>query len=900
MTEGDPMTPDWKAMVRKHARASGAPNLSERTVEELAAHLEDTYLAAVAGGQSEGAAISRATAALDESSFRVLPRPATERPGTIADAGGSGWTGIRGDVRFAVRQFRRAPALALIAIVTLGLGAGAATAIFSIINVVLLQPLPYRAPHELVTIWEQNAEKSLPREPISPVNFMDYRALTAVFADAAAWWRPEINLAEPGTDPVRVRTIEASTNLFLLLGVAPQRGTGFPSGDTLHSRDRIAVVSDRLWRQYFNSDPDIVGRTINVNEGQYTITGVMPPGFHYPDDVDLWLRLQWDLSQHSREAHFMEAVARLKPGVTADDAARELTALTSRLATEHPTSNRGWNARPVPLLEDMLGYYRPALFVLLGAVALLLLTACINVASLLLARAGVRGREMAIRSALGASRARLVRQVLVESLLLACAGTIAGAVGALLFVRGAIAATPVSIPRLDHVTVDARLLIFAITVAAGTALLFGIVPALVVSRTRAAEALNESSRSTTSVRTHAWNRTLVIAQVALASVVLVASALLVRSVERMMASPTGIAPGQVLTTSLQLSGLAYRQWANAEQFYATFLDRLRQQPGVEAAGLANFLPLAAGWRIGFSVEGRPAPREADEPVTQTHSVSDGYLEAVRARLIAGRLFTPHDGPKGEPVVLINETFARRYFPAEDPIGRRLASLAGGIGPLGRNLMGNVPFRIIGVIADIQQAPIGQPSEPAIYHSSRQFPFSAMSVVLRGPDMAALTTAVRAAVRQTDPTLALGDIRTMDERLHEATAEPRLLMFVLSAFALVTGVLAAVGVYGLLMWVVNERRRELAIRLALGARPSTLARRVTLQGITLVAIGTLIGIAASRAAGTLLRAVLFETGVSDPIAVAGSAMLLLVAALAACALPAWRAARVEPLEGLREV
>jgi predicted permease len=809
--------------------------------------------------------------------------------------------GLMGDVRVAVRQFRRAPSVTLIAILTLGLGAGAATAIFSIVNVVLLQPLPYRAPEQLVTIWEHNAEKSLPREPISPVNFVDYRGVASVFTDAAAWWRPEINLAEAGAEPVRVRTIETSGNLFSLLGVSPQRGAGFPADGPFHSRDRIAVISNRLWQQYFQSDPRIVGRTIEVNEGQYTIAGVMPAGFHYPDTVDLWLRLQWDVAQHSRGAHFMESVARLKPGATVEDAARELSALTMRLGEEHPSTNKGWGARPVRLLDDMLGYYRPALFVLLGAVGLLLLTACLNVASLLLARAGARGREMAIRAALGASRARLARQMLVESLLLAVAGTVAGTAGALLLVRGAIAATPVSIPRLEQVGVDLRLLGFALAVAAGTALVFGIVPALVVSRTRAAEALNESGRSATGARTHAWNRTLVIAEVTLASTVLVASALLVRSVERMMTAPTGIVSDQVLTTSIQLSGPAYRQWANAEQFYATLLDRLRQQPGIDASGIANFLPLEAGWRITFDVEGQPPARAGDERMVQTHSVSDGYFEALRARLVSGRLLTAHDGPTGEPVILVNDTFARRYFPGEDPVGRRLTSLAVGIGPLGRNLMPRgAPFRIVGVIADIQQAPIGQPSEPAVYHSSRQFPFSAMHVVLRGPDMAALTSAVRTAVRQTNPTLALADMRTMDERLRNATAEPRLLMFVLSAFAAVTGVLAAIGVHGLLMWVVNERRRELAIRLALGARPSMLARSVTLQGVTLVAIGTAIGIAVSRAAGTLLRTVLFDTGPSDPVAVIGTAVLLLAAALTACALPAWRAARVEPLEGLREL
>ncbi len=455
-----------------------------------------------------------------------------------------------------------------------------------------------------------------------------------------------------------------------------------------------------------------------------------------------------------------------------------------------------------------------------------------------------------------------------------------------------------SVPRLATTTLDTRLLIFSLALVGTTAVVFGLLPAVLLSRTQAADALKDGARTSTGTRGRRWTRALVIAEVSLATAVLVASALLVRSVTRMIHAPTGVVSDQVVTANLQLPYAGYQKWPNVDQFYTALLDGIRNQPGIVAAGAVTALPLDPGWRLPFRIDGRPAARAEEDSIAQHLSTTSGYFETVRATLLAGRLFTTDDRGDSEPVVVVNQTFAARVFPGEQAVGHRIVSSARYIGPLGENLLGQGPFRIVGVIADVHQAPLGQPDEPTIYHTARQFPFRSMALVARGASTATASDAMRTALRKLDPSLPLSNLRTLDERFLLRAAAPRLLMFVLSTFAVLTSVLAAIGVYGLLACVVNERRRELAIRLALGARPSSLARLVTVQAVTLASAGVVLGLVCMLFIGGWLDVVLFQTRSSDVGAMGTAAAMLLGAALLASLAPAFRAARVPPSEGLR--
>jgi putative ABC transport system permease protein len=804
------------------------------------------------------------------------------------------------DLTYALRNLRNAPGFAAAATLALALGVGATTAIFSVVNGVVLRPLPYAEPDRLVSLWDVNHEKNLDHEPLSPVTFMDYRGLSQVFADAAAWWRPEVTLRDAAREPVRVPTIEVSGNFLSVIGVQPVLGGGFPK-DVFHSRERIAVISHRLWASRFASNPAIVGATIQLNDDDHTIVGVMPPGFNFPGETDVWQRLSWDLLRHSRGAHFMEAVARLKPDTRPEDAQRELDALTARLDVAFAATNRGWRARAVRLHEEVLGYYRPALFVLFAAVAVLLLIACINIASLLMARAASRAREVAVRAAIGATRIRLVRQFLTESLLLAAAGGALGIALAFGATKAIVLATPIDIPRLAQVGLDGGALAFALGLTLATAIGFGLLPALFMSRVDLQRVLKEGGRGQGGRGGRRAHQALVAAEIALAVILLSGAGLLVRGVSRLVQTDPGFRSANVVTAGIQLSGAAYAGWPQVEQFHSALVEALRQQSAVQAVGASNFLPLAAGWRVQFVVRGAAGgePARSEAPMAQYHSISEGYLEAIGVRLVSGRFFDAHDTAKSRGVVVINETLARRHFRGEDPVGRTIRSMARQIGPLGASLMTERDHVVVGVAADVKNSSLQSATEPAIYHPIRQFPFRHVYVAARGEDAERVGAAIRDAVRRLDPGQPAPELQSLASVVGATIELPRLLMYLLGVFAAAALALAGLGIFGLLSYAVTERSQELSIRLALGARPGAVCWLVVRDGLRLAAIGSIAGLAAAFVIARQIANVLYGVSPGDPVALGAVGLVALLAAATACALPALKASRIMPLDGLKE-
>ncbi len=803
------------------------------------------------------------------------------------------------DIRYAGRSLRSAPAFSITAVLALALGIGSAAAVFSLLEGVVLRPLPYADPGRLVMMWETNKDKGLDHEPLSPVNFVDYRAMTDVFADAAAWWRPQLNLSDDERgDPIRVPAVEVTGNLFSVLGVRPMLGHGFTTDTTLRGKEPQAVISHRLWQSRFGGSATIVGKAIRLNGKLNVIAGVMPPGFGFPGETDVWQGLEWNLTQHSRGAHFMESVARMRPAVSADRANRSLAALGGRLAKDFRATNGGWSVRAVELDREVAGAFRPALFALTAAAGLLLVIACINVANLMLARATARSREVAVRAAIGASRRRLMALFLTESLALATIGAVIGIAFAVLSVKALVSWSPVQIPRAAEVGVNGTVLLFAIALTAATALAFGLAPALLFSRTELQDVLKDGARGS-GLRGRGSRGALVVAEVALAVVLLSGAGLLIRSVSHLLQERAGVDASAVQTANVQLPDAAYKDWNRVEEFYTALLQSLRQRPEVAGAGATDFLPLETGWRMPYTISGAAPVPKGDEPMAQIHSVDEGYFGALRVPLVRGRTFGDRDNASSPPVVIINEALARQMWPGQNPIGRRIVTTTRFIGPLGKRLVAGDEHEIIGVARDVKNTSLRNAAEPAMYFAERQFPFRKMFVVVRGRgDPSRLTSVISDEVRRLDPTLSIADVRSMERVLAASVDPPRFVMLLLSVFATLALTLAAVGIYGILTYLVSQRGREIGIRLALGGEPRDMLRMIVREGLGLALAGCAIGAAGAYVAGRSLSCFLYGVSPGDPVTIGGVMLVVMLVAVAACVIPGRRASTQDPVAALR--
>jgi putative ABC transport system permease protein len=802
------------------------------------------------------------------------------------------------DVRYGLRMLVKSPGFTVVAVVALALGIGANTAIFSIVNAMLLRPLPYGEPDRLVVVWETNPDLSSPylrtHNEASPANFLDWRQQQTVFEDIAAYRFNDYNLTG-GDAPEQLLGNPVTANMFDVLKVRPLLGRTFRPEDGDPKSDRVVVLSYGLWQRRFGGDANIVGRQLNLNGNPTTVVGVMPADFEFPAPFSqLWTALRFaNDTPPSRTAHFLYTRARLKPGVSLQQAEAEMQTIAARLRQQYPDTNTNRSVRLVPLHTQTVEQARTGLLVLLGAVGFVLLIACANVANLMLARATARYREIAIRTALGAGRWRIVRQLLTESVLLSVLG---GALGVLLALWG-IDLLTAAVPRefalyvygWNQIKLDRWVLAFTFGVSVLTGVLFGLVPALQASKTDLNEALKEGGRGTVGHARRRFRNALVVVEVALALVLLVGAGLLGKSFLRLLEVKPGFDPHNVITAQLTLPSARYEKDEQVVQFFTQLTERVAAQPGVEAVGTIDMLPMAgSGGTNTFIIDGRPLARPGVYPEANARTVDPGYFGALRIPVLKGRNFTAQDRAGAPGVCIVNETFARLFFPGEDAVGKIL-----------RNPDGTNPFQIVGVVGDIKHWGLDDEAEAYLYAPQLQMPSNGVALVVRSStDTAALMAMIRREVRALDPDQPIFDVKTMNERIAHTTSPARLGSFLLGLFALVALTLAAVGIYGVMAYSVTQRTHELGVRMALGAQPRDVLRLVVQQGMLLVGIGLLIGLAASFALMRWLASKLFQVSPADPTTFAAVTLLLAAVALVACLVPARRATKVDPMIALR--
>jgi putative ABC transport system permease protein len=817
------------------------------------------------------------------------------------------------DLRYALRMLARSPGFTAVAVATLALGIGANTAIFSVVHAVLLKPLPFEKPDELVRVTADLAGQGVTDAGASPPELFDYRDRSGAFSAISGLYPINANIT--GMErPERAEVLLVDLNYFALLGVKPQIGRFFEKNDYRPGIAEIAVISDGWWRRHYAADPNAIGKTFRLDDDMYTIVGVAPPGFRHPGqslqtDVEVWAPSGWSAAPFRmpmpRGAYFFRGVlARLKPGVTVEAAQRRLDTLAESLRKEFPNDYRpsdGWSPRVLPLQQDIVGATRPALVVLLAAVGFVLLIACANVANLLLARASARRREIAVRQALGASRARLVRQLLTESLALSLAGGVVGLALAAWGVEALVRLAPANLPRVTEIRVDLPVLLFTLGAAFVTGLLFGLVPALQTAGGEMSASLKDSARGSTG-RGRRVRSLLVVAEFALALVLLTGAALLLRTLARLQGVDPGFRADGLVTASMWLpqpnAPETGRYFKNAAQvvLYRRILERVRQLPGVEAADGATQVPFGGSPnRNSFVIEGRD-PARGGLGAAEFPSASTGYFATMGIPLKRGRGFDTRDVETAAPVAVVSESFAKRFFPGEDVIGRRIAQGRGVVPPGASGLRW---IEIVGVVGDVKSAALDLEERPAVYRPLDQASNLNLTLVLRtrlaaGP----LAAAIEQEVHSIDPELPLYAVRTMDEAMSRTLAQRRFAMRLLGLFAAAALLLSAVGISGVIAYNVSQRTQEIGIRMALGARPLDVRRMLLGEGVRLAGLGVAIGLAGAFLLTRLMGSLLYGVGPRDPLTFLVVPGLLAAVALAATDLPARRASRVDPSRALR--
>ena len=805
------------------------------------------------------------------------------------------------DFRYALRQLGSNPGFTIVIVLTLALSIGANSAIFSVISSVLLKSLPYPQPEKIVRLFLTNS--IYPRFPLNHFDFRDYRARSKSFDSMAIYTRGDMQLSGGSAEPVRLYGFNITSGFFRVLGLHPELGREFDRNAELPGNGQQVILSDRLWRSRFGADRAIVGKKITLNAQPFTVIGVMPPGTEHPgneyhslaygDDVDLWSPFTFDGNPTRRGSHYTEGIARLKDGVTSEQAQSELNAIMAELGHEYANDAR-WHVLVVPLYREVVGSSQRMLLVLLGAVGMVLLIACANAANLLLARAATRQREIAVRLALGASRSRLIRQLLTESLLIAFIGGALGLVLAVGGVKALITLLPADFPRVHEIHVSAPVFAFTFIVSAATGILFGLIPAIQASRTDPRAGLHEGSRSTTgSGRISRLRNALVVSEVTLACVLLIGAGLMLRSLLNLVHLNPGFREDHVLTATVSLPYPEYKSKEQVSQFYETLTTNIGALPGVQSAAAGSDLPWTGyDENTSLNIEGKQ-PGPGDEFHARYHVASPDYFRALGIPLLHGRFFTAADKAGAPPVIIINRAMAEKYWNTGDAVGKRVT-------------WDDHPkeedwYRVVGVVGDIKDKPSSAGTEPAFWWPILQQPmaFLGESLVVRaGSDPLALADAIRTQVHRLDPALAVADVQWMDEIVYGSVATPRFAFVLVGLFAGLAIILAAIGTYGVISYSVTQRTSEFGLRVALGAQRLDVIRLVLAQAAKLVLAGTALGLILALTLARVLKSLIYNVSPADPLTFGSVGLMVIAIAVLACYIPAIKATRANPMTALR--